>query len=1040
MKRVAGVRGAVVAIVALLLASPGSTARAQGGAVISGRVTNEQGAPLANANVFITALGIGAYTGATGTYTIVVPAVRATGQAATLSARAIGYTRQNRQVALNVGNQSQDFSLKSDPFKLDEVIVTGVANATSSAVIPFSVARVSEAQLQQVPATSPISALAGKVSGAKISLGVGNPGAPPTIRLRGSTNLSIGTSTPLIIVDGVITKYSIADIDANDIESIEVLKGAAAASFYGSDAANGVVNISTRRGKDLADNKVSLRVRSEYGQSGINHWVPLNEAHNYALASDGTIALTAGGQRYLADSVHRYADQPFPSSGPTAFRNQLQTWLKNGDYYSTNFQLGLRRGNTNFNSSFTNDHNQGVLPLTTGQFRQNLRLNVDQAVTDKVDLSASVTYGVNKNDYDPASSGSFFALLQAPPDVDLLHPNPAVNDTTPYFPLIPTINSGNARGNPLYSLANEDYLVRHERVLGSFSGRYRPTSWLRLEGSYGTDRLNTKVSDYRFRGYLNDAGTPTNGYYSIASGQNIAENSQLNATVTKLLPFNVLSTTRLAYLVETLDQLRDSTRGSKLNVTAVPDLAALDPTQLVTSSDVQTARTIDYQASQNFTIRDRYIIDAQIRRDQSSLFGPDARSANFYRIAGAYRISEDFSIPGVQELKLRAARGTAGLRPSFTDQYETYSLSGGVISKFQLGNKALKPAIQTEDEFGVNLSFLNRFDLEVVRANRTTRGAFLRVPLSLAQSGGFENQIQNAADVGAKTTELSLQTLVIDRPNFSYSFGLTGDHTTQAILKLGRAPFRVNAGGQSQDVFYYKEGEPLGIVYGARWVRSFAELQENPANATKVESNYVVNPLGFLVLKSQRGLASEVPIAYVDASGATQFKIGDVNPDFSFGFSNNLKIKGVGIYALFDGQKGGQIYNFTKQWMFQDFRHGDIDQTGKAPADKITQGFYTSGLYNGLAPNDYFVESGSYVKLRELSVSYELGARVLEQVGLNRYANTVKLALIGRNLHTWTNYSGFDPEVTSGSDFNFRIDGFRYPQFRTITGQVTVGF
>ena len=1039
MNRVAGVRG-VIALIALMLASAAGAAQAQGGAVITGKVTNEQGAPLANANVFLPALGLGGYTSSTGSFTIAVPAARLTGQSTVLAARAIGYVRQNRNITLSAGSQSQDFALKSDPFKLNEVVVTGVANATSAAVVPFSVARVSEEQLKQVPATSPIAALAGKVSGAKIALGAGNPGAPPTIRLRGSTNLGIGTSSPLVIVDGVITKYSIADIDANDVESIEVLKGAAAASFYGSDAANGVVNISTRRGKDLADNKVSMQVRSEYGQSGITHWVPLNHAHNYALNPDGTIALAPNGQRYLADSVHRYADVPYPTSGPTAFRNQLQTWLKDGTFYSTNFQLGLRRGNTNFNSSFTNDHNQGILPLTNGQFRQNLRLNVDQGLTEKADLSASITYGINKNDYDPSSSGSFFALLQAPPDVDLYSPNPAVNDTTPYFPLIPTINSGNARGNPLYALANEDYALRRERLLGSFSARYRPTSWLRLEGSYGTDRLNSKTNDYKFRGYLNDAGTATNGYYSIGSGTNVAENTQLNATATKLLPFSVLSTTRLAYLVETLDQLRDSTRGSKLNVTAVPDLAALDPTQLVTSSNATAARTVDYQASQNFTIKDRYIIDAQIRRDESSLFGPDARSANFYRVAGAYRVSEDFTIPGVQELKLRAARGTAGLRPDFTDQYETYSLSGGVISKYQLGNKQLKPAVQTEDEYGVNASFLNRFDLELVRANRTTRGAFLRVPLSLAQSGGFENQIQNAADVAAKTTELSLQTLVIDRPDFSYSFGITGDHTTQNILKLGRAPFRVNAGGQGQDVFYYKEGEPLGIIYGTRWVRSFAELQENPANATKLESDYVVNPLGFLVLKTQRGLASEVPIKYINAQGQDQFKIGDVNPDFSFGFSNNLKIKGVGIYALFDGQKGGQIYNFTKQWMFQDFRHGDIDQTGKDAADKITQGFYTSGLYNGLGANDYFVESGSYVKLRELSVSYDLGARAMDRVGLNRYANSVKLALIGRNLHTWTKYSGFDPEVTAGNDFNFRIDGFRYPQFRTITGQVTVGF
>lgn len=1034
MTRVAGVRG-VAAVVALFLTTFAGSASAQGGALITGKVTNEQGAPIANANVFIPTLNIGTQTGATGTYSIAVPAGRATGQQTTIATRFIGYVRQNRQITLSPGNQTVDFVLKSDPFRLEEVVTTGVANATSSAVIPFSVGRVSEAQLKEVPATSPVAALAGKVSGVKVAIGAGNPGAAPTIRLRGSTNLGIGTSAPLIIVDGVITKYSMADIDANDIASIEVLKGAAAASFYGSDAANGVVNITTRRGKDLTDNKLDVQVRSEYGQSGIAHFVPLNTSHNYELNADGSIKVDAGGSRVTkADKI---ADNPYPTTGPDAFRDQLKTNLTDGKFYSTNVQMGMRHGNTNFNSSFTTDHNQGILPLTTGQFRQNVRLNVDQGITDKADVSASVTYGINKNDYDPLSSDGFFALLQAPPDIDLTRPS--TTDTTLYYPYLDPNKSPSGRGNPLYQLANEEIGLRRERLLGSFSARYRPTTWLRLEGSYGTDRLNRRDTDYRFRGYLSDAGVPQKGFYGIASAQNVAENMQLNATATKLFMGSVLSTTRLAYLVETVDSTNAATSGRRLVVSGVTDLQALASDNISTFSSVQAARTIDYQASQNLTIKDRYILDGQIRQDNSSLFGPEARSATFYRVAGAYRVSEDFRLPGIQELKLRAAIGTAGLRPSFSDQYETLASTATGPVKIQLGNKNLKPAIQTEKEYGFNAAFLNRFDFEAVYADRVTRGAFLRVPLSV-QAGGFRNQVQNAADVAAQTTELSLQTQVIDRPNFSYSFGLTGDHTTQKILKLGTAPFRVNAGGQGQDVFYYKEGENLGIIYGAKWVRSFAELKDNPKFASAVESDYVVNPLGFLVTKASRGTTAEQPIKYVDAAGNTQFKIGDVNPDFSFGFSNNIKLFGFGIYALLDGQKGGQIYNFTKQWMFQDFRHADEDQRGKAQADKIALPFFSGGLYNGLVASDHFVESGTYTKLRELSVSYDLGARALERVGLNRYANNVKLALIGRNLYTWTKYTGFDPDVTSGNDFNFRIDGFRYPAFRTLTGQVTLGF
>ena len=231
-----------------------------------------------------------------------------------------------------------------------------------------------------------------------------------------------------------------------------------------------------------------------------------------------------------------------------------------------------------------------------------------------------------------------------------------------------------------------------------------------------------------------------------------------------------------------------------------------------------------------------------------------------------------------------------------------------------------------------------------MHADRVTKGAFLNVPLSSAASGGYGNQVRNAADVGAKTTELSLDVRVIDQPDFSYNFTLTGDHTTQRIISMDIAPFRVNAGGQGQDVFYYKSGETLGIIYGAQWVTNPQQLLDNPANSGINLADYEVNPYGYVIKKSN----PKAPIAYVDASGATQHKIGDVNPDFSFGLANNIRWKGFGIYALIDGVKGGDIYNFTKQWMFQDVRHGDKDMGG-VPADKqVPYEFFSAGLYNGL--------------------------------------------------------------------------------------------
>ncbi len=1014
-------------------------------ATVSGKVTSEAGQPIAGANVrvSVSTQTYGGIANANGVYTFVVPADAAKGQEALVSARFIGYTPISKTVRLTAPAVTVDFVLKTDPFRLSDVVVTGVASETSLNKVPFSITKVSEDQISAVPASSPIASLSGKVSGARIEIGSGEPGAAPTIRLRGSTNLGVGNSAPIILIDGVITKYSIADIDASDIESIEVLKGAAAASFYGSDAANGVINISTKRGKGGTEGVVQVRTRSEIGTSGVEHFVERNKHHYYVLNPDGSFKVDASGARTIkADGI---MDNPYPSSGPDMWRDQLKTWLKPGNFYTNNVQVSMKRGSTNFAASFTGDHDQGVLPLINGYFRQTARLNIDQAISSKIDISTSVTYGTNNYDYDPAwgsDNNPWFNIMQAPPDVDLLHPNP-VNTTVPYFPLIPPAKSPGARANPLYNLSVNQVGYDRERVLGSGSVRYRPFEWLKLDASYGTDRSNRRKSRYIPKGSLNAQGLPTPGYYYLNSSNDIAENSQVNAVASRLWFSNLATTTRVSYLVEKFHELYFRANGSKLMVSSVPDLAALDPTVLSLTSTNDTRNTINYMVSQAFDYKDRYVLDLLYRKDGSSLFGPEARWADFYRVATTYRLTEDFKIPGVQELRVRAAQGTAGLRPAFADQYESYDLVNGQFSKDQMGNKALKPAIQTEKEFGLNMQFLNRFDLELVNAGRRTVGAFLAVPLSPAQSGGFLTQVRNAATVTANTWEFSLQSHLYDSQRITWSMGITADHTTQKIEKLGRAAFRVNAvGAQGQDVFFYKEGEPLGIIYGQKWVRNPQQLLDNPvnkANAAFALTDYVINSDGYVVAKARLGTNTEAPIAYVDGTGNNSFVIGDVNPDFTYGISNTVRFRNFNLYALFDGVQGGDIYNFTKHWMFQDERNAVQDQSARPQADKRPAAFYAA-LYNGLNAHDAVVEKGTFLKLKELSLSYTVSSRVLEATGLNRIAKGAKIALIGRNLMTWTKYSGFDPEVTSGSDFNFRIDGFQYPNFRKITGQFELTF
>ena len=468
MSRFARPRSAFAPLVALLLTVVvGASASAQN-AVITGRVTNEAGQPVPGANVLIQTMNIVATAGPEGNYTLTVPG--ATGQRVTLTARFFGFVPHSRPITLTAEAQTQNFTLRADPFRLEEVVVTGVTDATAKTKIPVSVTRISEDQIKEVPAQNPIMALAGKVPGAKISPGRGNPGAAPTIRLRGSTNLAVGGSSPLILVDGVITQNSMADIDANDIESVEVLKGAAASSFYGSDAANGVVNITTKRGRNIGDNQIAYTVRTEYGQSDVEHFVPLTKSHVYDTLPGGQIRLTAGVRTVKSDEI---MDTPYPTTGPQRWRNQLESWLTNGAFLTTNLQVGARRGNTNLNTSFSYDRNEGILPFTEGQGRKNFRLNVDQGLWKNADLSAGLTYGLTNNDYDPNGSGGWFELLQMPPDVDLKRPFDAEACPTPsaatcvdYYRHIDPANSPSARSNPLYQLNNSDYRLRRERMLG----------------------------------------------------------------------------------------------------------------------------------------------------------------------------------------------------------------------------------------------------------------------------------------------------------------------------------------------------------------------------------------------------------------------------------------------------------------------------------------------------------------------------------------------------------------------------------------------
>jgi hypothetical protein len=645
------------------------------------------------------------------------------------------------------------------------------------------------------------------------------------------------------------------------------------------------------------------------------------------------------------------------------------------------------------------------------------------------------------------------------PYINLFAPNP---DGTPYAAVIPHQLPNAA--NPLYTLANEHITTDRTRITGYAKATYRLFDWLSLEGNYNYDEESSNFTDEIPKNFLNASGVATTGQLVKIDSGGRTFNTGVTLTSTRNLNMGgvrIRNTTKAAYIYEdqTARSLGDT--GKAFTVVATPEFNAVDFSTLSPFSHNHTIRNKNYYVVSNFDINDRYILDGLVRWDGSSLFGPESRWQTYYRASGAYRLSQDFHINGIDEFKLRASYGTAGLRPSFSAQYETFANSGGKLTKVTLGNNGLRPAHSGELELGTNIDFLGRFSLDYSYSRKNTSDQIILVPLSAA--AGYRYQWQNAASLLGKTHEASLRVILADRPELSWQFNVAADRTRQTITALNTAPFLTGpsyAGSTDvTQIFQIRAGETFGVMYGTKIVRSINELYDDPSKSpacpgTWCPDSVIVNEDGYVVRKSGYHTANEKFLTYVDKSGSPIVKIGDVNPDFNASFTSNVRFKSFTAYVLVDWVQGGNIYNGTRQWPFFEYRDRLYDQTSK-PAVNCTGSpdpthcpystgkkpiAYYQGLYNGINPIDYFVESGTYVKIKELNVSYTIGRGTLEKLGWG--VNSLRIGVIGRNLFTFTKYSGYDPEVAglSGDPYSFRFDGFSYPNFRTFTGFMEINF
>ncbi len=1015
---------------------------------VTGNVkSSEDNLGIPGAAVYVKGTQIGTFTDADGNYKIEAPSANSI-----LVFSFVGLKTQ--EVPINGQNQI-DVTLSPDVFKLEEVVVAGVASATPKRKLSVSVAKVGSTELEAVPAASAATALQGKVAGITVVSG-GDPGQSAGIRLRSSTSV-LGSQSPLIIVDGVQIDGELSDYNVDDIESIEVVKGAAASALYGSRAGSGVISIRTKRGKTAGDNQTQIRVRNEFGISQLAKKIHLAEHHPYQLASDyqqpgytkyagvtypdgynGGYDKRISGSRTL-DYDH-YADNPY--SFVIDPQNEI---FRPGSYYTNYISIANSSEKNSYLFSFENNQNSGIVFNKKGTSRQNFRINVDQKVFEKLKFSGSLAYARSKADLaggewrltngEVIETGNenvvsaFSDALFMNPDVNLDMDAPASDSTILRKYFIKPDNWA-ISGNPKHKLYYEERTVDRKNILLSLNASVNLTSWLIFDADYGLEDRTSNYMRYVPVGFMgSDNENEKNGSIRLQDREGLSQSFQTTFNLNKSFG-DLVTKGKISYLFEKRYEKVSFNSGDSLLAVGVRSTSALGK-NLSMGSNVVKELAKNYFAIFDADYKERYIISILYRYDGSSLFGPENRWNPYYRYSLAYRLSQDFKIPHIDELKLRYSVGTSGQRPGYDFQYETFEIVNGQYIPYSAANRYIKPSETKETEYGLNIQFFEKFEAEITYSQNKTSGAFIPVPLSSAT--GFIYQWRNAATLEGSSFEWSLSTQAIKTRNLEWRINLSFDRIRQKITKLDAPAFF--SGPSAFNYFYNKAGETFGVMYGYDWVRSLDQMKAQLAPGDDI-SNYTVNSDGYVILKGTEGTINEKPIKRLDANGQPYFgKIADMNPKFNMSLHSTLQWKNVSVSMLWGWKYGGDVYNYTKQNLFLDKRAGEFDQAGKKDYQKKTIDYYQT-FYDAFRANSYFVEDGSYIKLRELSIYYTFGS-ISKKMGIKGG----KVGILGRNLLTFTRYTGWDPEVASGADrTNYIVDIFNYPNFRSYTLSLELKF
>jgi TonB-dependent starch-binding outer membrane protein SusC len=955
-----------------------------------------------------------------------------------LIARAIGFKR----VTVKVGSTqaTANFTLEKDVLQLEQVTITGQTSTIESRNATTAIAQVQAADLSRAPAQDINQQLQGKVLGATINMNSGAPGGAGQIQIRGASSV-IGNSQPLIVVDGVIISNEgfssgantvtgagggiatnqdavvnrLADINPNEIESMEVLKSAAATALYGSRATNGVVVIRTKKG---APGATRFNLTQRVGTQNALRNLGFRRFTDTASIVGLSYGNGATGASFLRG---RFPNGQIPSSAYVDLEKELFT---NPDpSYETIASLSGGTDKTQFFASFTGRREQGLVDKTGANLLAG-RVNIDHTFNSALKVSTGVNVtrntlrrGLSNN--DNTGSSPIYAFAYVPFVIDLRQKDAGGN-----YVVNPFNGGGNATSNPFQTF---DLLRYQEDVLRSTG--FVNASWNAIESSKNRVSFGTQAGFDRFQqdgqlfspANLQYEGNDT--FFGRATQSNVNQmnyNLTTNATWT-FTPGKLLSATTsvgTSWERQGINLYRLRGRGLLPGTTG-----AAQGTQDAVQDQQEFIDQAYVASTQILAFSDRLSFVAGIRGDRSSANGNRDSLFWFPRYSASYRI--DNPVWKIDNVKFRFGVGNTGNRPRFTDRWFTLGtgpLIGGrqsLVAPGTVNNPSIRPERLRETEGGIDISLYNsRIVFEGTLFEKVLTDQLFTAPV--APASGVAQLVVNAGRLRTKGGEFGLSAIPIQSRDLTWTTRATWQ---QFIIRSEALPAgvpRFNVPG-SFGAFFGRNA----IVNGVPTTAIFGRVPVYTAGNGPVGAN--------------------LPYGAILGAAANTFTVrdtvlGNSQPDFQMFFTNNISWKRFSVNFLVDWRKGGDVANMTK--LLYDEGGNSRDYTERVPAGYANPGNLTLGAwrYATWEAGDIrpYVESGTNVRLRELSVSYDAPKSWADRLG----ARSLRLTGQGRNLWMKTNYWGYDPEFNNFGNTNLNrfIDLAPFPGVRSFFFSVDLGF